>query len=265
MMKKRKSISIKGLVMLAFLVTVLFIARPVQADIIWTPNDDFFNAHYEECEQLERSYTANGEKGYIAIKKNPNSKETVANKENGTEFYVSFTYTDEKDRVWGVVEYDDSTGWILMEELVVIYDDVSFLEEHKNEFQAYQGEFDDYVPEEEPVQFYQYPGSGASISAMQIKEDKPEISYTYKDSEDRLWGYVNYYFKHRGWICFNDPTNASIPGSKVLPQVTVIPRTSELPKPSGFFASTEVILLAILVIAVVIGTGVIIRIFWKKK
>lgn len=258
-----KKISIKVLGMLTCLVTVLFITRPVCADIIWTPNDDFFNKHYEECERLERSYTANGEKGYVEINKNPLSKETVANKENGTEFYVSFTYTDEKDRLWGVVEYDDSTGWILMEDLVVIYDDISFLEEYKDDIQAYQGEFDDYVPEEEPLQFYQYPGSGLPISAMEIKEYKPEFRYTYKDAKGGLWVYVNYYFKHQGWIYLSDPTNANIPGSTLQPQVTIIPRASELP--SNSIVSSEILILVILVVAVVVATGVIIRIFWKKK
>ena len=257
--------NIKALIILACVLNMLFITKSVKADIIWTPNDDFFIKHYEECERLERSYIASGEKGYVEIRKNPLSKETVANKENGTEFYVSFTYTDKRDRVWGVVEQDDSTGWILMDELVVIYDDVSFLEEHKDDIQAYQGEFDDYVPEEAPLQFYEYPGSESPVSAMEIKQDKPEFSYTYKDEEGRIWGYVNYYFKHKGWICLGDPTNANITGSKEQPQLTIIPAASKLPEPSNSSVSSEIIILVILVVAVVIGTGILIRIFWKKK
>ncbi len=259
-----KRIRLKGLGILACLLIALLMTKSVQADVIWTPNDDFFNEHYEECERLLRSYTANGEEGYVEIKKNPRSKETVKNVENGTEFYVSFTYTDEKGRIWGVVEYDEGTGWIIMEDMLVIYDNISFMEEHKDEIQAYQGEFDDYVPEEEPVQFYQYPGSGMLISAMDIKEDKPEFSYIYKDAEDRQWGYVAYYFSHRGWICLSDPTNASIPGSQEQPEVTTIPPITELPDP-GSSVSTEVILIAVLVVAVILGTVVIIRLFWKKK
>ncbi len=259
-----KRLQLKGLGIIICLVMALLMSKQVQADVIWTPNDDFFEKHFDECEQLLRSYTANGEEGYVEIKKDPLSKETVENVRNGTEFYVSFTYTDKKGREWGVVEYDDSTGWILMEELSVIYDNISFMEEHKNEIQYYRDEFDDYVPEEEPVQFYQYPGSGKSISAMDIKEDKPEFIHVYEDAEGRLWGYVGYYFANRGWICLSDPTNANIPSSQEQSEVTIIPPTTELPDP-GSSISTEVILIAALVVAVVLGTIVIIRFFWKKK
>ncbi len=260
-----KKIYIKVLGILACLVTACFITRSAQADIIWTPNDDFFNTHYEECKQLERSYIANGAEGYIEIKKNPKSKETVENKENGTEFYVSFTYTDEKERVWGVVVYEDSTGWVLMKDLVVIYDDISFMEEHKGDIQGYKGEFDDYDPGEELLQFYQYPGSGTAQSAVKLLEDRPKFDFAYEDKDGRLWGHVKYYYSHRGWICLSDPTNATIQGSEVQLQVTIIPPAEELPEPSDSRVSTEIIILAILVIAVVIGTGVIIRIFWKRK
>ena len=103
---------LRGLGIIACLVMVLLMSKSAQADLIWTPDDDFFEKHYEECEQLLRNYTANGEEGYVEIKKDPLSKETIENVKNGEEFYVSFTYTDKKGRVWGVVEYDDSTGWI---------------------------------------------------------------------------------------------------------------------------------------------------------
>ncbi len=255
----------RGLGIFVCMMLILLLSKQVQADVIWTPNDDFFNKHYEECEKMLRSFTANGEKGYVEITKDPISMVAVKNVSNGTEFYVSFTYTDKKDRVWGVVEYEDSTGWILMEELTVIYDNISFMEEHEDEIRAYEGEFDDYVPGKERIQFYEYPGSGMATSAMDIMEDKPEISYTYKDAEGRLWGYIGYYFAHRGWICIDDPTNANIPGSEKQPEATIIPPATQLPDPSGSLISLEVVLTAVLVVAVVLATVVIIRIFWKKK
>lgn len=260
-----KKIHLKGLGLFACLVIAFLMSKPIQADVIWTPNDDFFNKHYEDCERLLRSYTANGEEGYVEIKKDPLSKETVENIKNGTEFYVSFTYTDKKDRVWGVVELGDSTGWILMDDLLVIYDNISFMEEYEDEIRAYDGEFDDYVPGEEPIQFYSYPGSGTSISAMNIVKDKPEVSYIYEDADGRLWGYIGYYFTHRGWICIDDPTNASISGGQEQSEVNIIPPTTQLPDPSGSPVSKEVILIVVLVMAVVLVTVVIIRLFWKKK
>jgi hypothetical protein len=260
-----KKISIKRLGLLVGLMMTFIITKPAQADVILTPNDDFFHEHYEECEQLLRSYTVNGEEGYAEIKKYPKSKETVANVENGTEFYVSFTYTDDKDRLWGVVEYDSLTGWILMEDLAVIYDNISFMEEHKGEMQAYRGEFDDYNPGEELIQFYQYPRSGTAQSAMNLKEERPVFDYAFEDAEGLLWGHVNYYYTHRGWICLSDPTNANIPESKGQPEVTLIPPVAELPTQLGSPLRLELMLTVVLVVTVVIGTGVMIRIFWKKK
>jgi hypothetical protein len=255
----------KGLGIISCFMIALLMSKPVKADLIWTPNDDFFEKHYEECEQLGRSYTANGEDGYVELRKDPLTKETVENVKNGAEFFVSFTYTDKTDQVWGVVEYDDSTGWISMEDLTIIYDNISFMEEHKDEIKAYQGEFDDIDLGEEPIQFYQYPGSGTSISAIEIKEDKPEFSNTYEDTEGRLWGYIAYHLAHRGWICLSDPTNANISSSKEQPEITIIPPTTELPDPAKSAVSMEVILIVVLVVAVVLGTAVSIRVFWKKK
>ncbi|MDF2484185.1 MAG: hypothetical protein K0R46_353 [Herbinix sp.] len=250
---------------LACLVIALLVSNTAQADVLWTPNDDFFMKHYEECESLGRSYTANGEEGYVGIKKNPESKETLVNKENGSEFFVSFTYTDQKDNIWGVVEVDESTGWVLMTNLVVVYDNFSFIEEHESEFQAYEGELDDYEPGEDPFQFYEYPGSGTPISWMNLQEERPEFTYTYTDSEDRKWGYVGYYFGHGGWICFSDPTSANLAAIQDHPEITIIPPSTEMPLKTTPVISTEVILLVVLVAAVVLGTALLIRIFFKKK
>jgi hypothetical protein len=178
------------------LLAMCFLCRTARADVIWTPNDNFFTEHYSECENVARFYLANGENGYVTIRKDPLSGKKTGSKENGTEFFVSFTYTDKKGKEWGVVEFDESTGWIQMEELTVVYDNISFCAEHENEFQDYQGEFDDYVQGKEPLQFYEYPGAGTPKSSMELQQDKPEFAYTYQDPEGRQWGYASYYFAH---------------------------------------------------------------------
>ncbi len=263
---KMKRTIFRGLGMLLCFLMVCLSWRTARADVIWTPNDDFFLKHYSECERVERSYLANGQVGYITIQKDPLSAEIVERKENGTEFYISFSYIDKKGKEWGVVEFDQKTGWIPMEELTVVYDNISFCDEHEDELQDYQGEFDDYVPEKEPLVFYEYPGSGSPEGWMEVQQEKPEFSRTYEDSEGRLWGYVGYYFAHRGWICLCDPTNTEIPAFGDGQEVTIIPPAKELPveSPDGKI-SPEAILLILLVAAVVFVTGLIIHIFWKKK
>ncbi len=257
---------LRGSGALLCLLAMCFLCRTARADVIWTPNDDFFMEHYSECENVARFYLANGEKGYVTIRKDPLSGKKAGSKENGTEFFVSFTYTDKKGKEWGVVEFDESTGWIQMEELTVVYDNISFCAEHENEFQDYQGEFDDYVQGKEPLQFYEYPGSGTPKSSMELQQDKPEFAYTYQDPEGRRWGYASYYFAHRGWICLSDPTNAELPAFRSGQEVTITPPAKELParSPDGKI-SLEVLVLIVLVLAVVSVTAFIIHIFWRKK
>ena len=36
------------------------------ADVIYQPDDDFYNSHAGDCEYLNRDYYANGESGYMA-------------------------------------------------------------------------------------------------------------------------------------------------------------------------------------------------------
>jgi len=241
-----------------------------RGDVIWEPNDDFYRLRPEDCKYLNRSFTANGPDGSITVQKDPESGKKVTTIENGNSFYVSFTFTDARGRDWGVVQLEDGkSGWVLMEELVVVYDNISFCEDHKDEFKEYNGEFN---PSEidGKVLFRSYPGSASITSKVQASDIRAEdfsFSYTYTDSEKRLWGYVPYYMGSRGWICLSDPTNEAIHAVKrVTPVISAVKDESRTisDRVADENNSRVLFLIAGLVAVLVAATTILIRVFWKR-
>lgn len=252
------------------------------ADLIWTPDDEFYEKHSDECERLERSFTANGPEGEIVLWKSPSSKKKVAAFENGYEFYVDYIYTDKKEHQWGIVQTVQGSGWLRMEELLFIYDNIAFCEQHESEFQAYNGEFDDYIVEE-PVLLWTYPGSGKVNGKIFELDDLHSIEYVYTDQEGRQWGYYAFtdtvnrkkrWGYSAAWICLTDPTNDKLPISKyeITPDIINIqpserPQQLDTTQAEHIFDkdNTSIILyLGIAVAILLITTAILIRIFWKK-
>lgn len=200
----------------SMLAALWVLAIPAMADVIWTPDDDFFNTHYEECEYLGRSYYANGQAGFVMVFETPEAGKYVEpHLENGTELYVSFTM-EHGGTSWGVVELEDGrTGWVAMEALALIYDNQSFMEEHEAEFRPYDGSFEALcTSEDQPVVIWSYPQSGKiNCEFEQLNQNysplQPEVLWT--DSEGRVWGRIGYYMAARGWACLSDPGNTEIP------------------------------------------------------
>jgi hypothetical protein len=254
------------------------------ADVIWEPGDAFYRNHFNQCDSLGRSYTANGSDGSITVWKEPGSREKVTSVENGSTFYVSFVYTDKEGKKWGVVQfgYDEAgkvkavytndaahTGWIPMTDLTVVYDYISFNEDHKNEFQTYKGDYKTFTNGDKIV-FWSYPCSGViNWTTSDIKEDF-RMSNAYTDTEGRQWGFVERYFGARNsWVCISDPTNEKIPAvnTNTAPSVipspeSAIPSSNETQMKGGLPAA---VLLVILVGALVVVTAILVRLFWKKN
>lgn len=255
---------------------------PALADVIWEPRDSFYEKHSEDCVYLGRYYTASGKKGVVDVLKEPGSKTIVATINNGNVFYVSFTYVDGKGAEWGVVEFNPDgsgnlaetdystavTGWISMTDLTVVYDYISFAEDHRAGFKPYTGDYSEFKSGG-PVVFWTYPGSG--VVALEEDEfefnDYFEILDTYTDEENRLWGFVGYYYGIRNvWICISDLSGAGIekaPPSALPAAATAVPDT-ELPATGGD-ENSAVLLIVVIVAAVVVVTAVLIAVFWKKS
>lgn len=202
--------------LICILMSAAILSVAASADVIWEPNDDFYQQHYEECEYLGRSYYANGQEGFIEVFKTPDAKEYVeTNLENGTELYVSFIM-ECNEKTWGVIELEDGrTGWVCMDELTLIYDNQSFVEEHETEFVPYDGSFEELcTSENQRVIFWSFPGSGRISGDFETLHQgysplMPDVTWT--DSEGRVWGRIGYYMAARGWVCLSDPDNENLP------------------------------------------------------
>lgn len=129
------------------------------ADVLIEPSDDFYRTHAEECEYLDRSYTANGKAGYVALYQSPKSsrqRETVG---NGAVLRGRWIYRG----TWLAVEEEDSEelrGWVELSECVPVADYLSFEEVHGGEFVPYDRALDTNFADIENVVLWTYPGSG---------------------------------------------------------------------------------------------------------
>lgn len=267
--------------LLIILLLVILMSVPALADVIWEPRDSFYEKHSEDCVYLGRYYTASGKNGVVDVMKEPGSKTIVATINNGNVFYVSFTYADKDGAEWGVAELNPDgsgnlaetdystavTGWIRMTDLTVVYDNISFTEDYGAEFEPYTGDYSEFK-NGGPVVFWTYPGSG--VVALEEEEFNYdaffEISQTYTDEENRLWGYVGYYYGARDvWVCISDPSGAGIekaPPSAPPEAATAVPVT-ELPATGG--DDSAVLLIVVIVAAVVVVTAVLVAVFWRKS
>lgn len=247
------------------------------ADVIWEPNDAFYQNAYEDCEYHGRSYAAEGADGTVTVWLEPGSKKTVAQVSNGSEFFVSFTYKDKNDEDWGVVQFtvdtsgtafpdymnEGQTGWVPMADLVLIYDGVAFAQDHQGEFKPYIGDYSELTGQE--IALWSYPGSGIVKHRTEVDE-KLHIFDTYTDDDGRLWGFIHYYYAIKDeWVCLSDPTGATL-------EVTVTPTGGDEQTPQNSQTpgdpqnqTSMLLVIAAIVVAVVVVTGVIIAVFWKKS
>lgn len=243
------------------------------ADILIEPKNDFYSKHSSECSRLDKSFYANGKIGYVSIKEEPGSKRNAAIIENGEIVFIMATY-DYNGEIWGVTQiYADSkkydeliNGWIPMDDLLHVYDYSSFAEEHQSAFYAYEDSYDSLDTGADIV-IWSWPGSGTTQGTLEALsgEDLADfsISHAYKDEVGREWGFIGYWHGYRNmWICISDPGNYDIPAFNPPPQPELWP-PSEVPAVQNGLSTP--LLIIILVIVLVIGTAVMIRIFWKPK
>jgi len=201
-----------------------------RADVLWEPEDDFYNKHSDECVTVSRIFYANGEDGYVSMKKEPGARREVGKIENGETIYIQFTYNHNGES-WGIAEFTEpkserwTSGWTPMDQLQAKYDYISFDEEHSSEYYSYSD--DDTTHEPIDIVLWTWPGSGEIASTLQKEWLDPDTdSYilngptrAYKDSDGREWGFVGYFYGSRNsWICLSDPSNDNIPAFNPAPE-----------------------------------------------
>ena len=206
-MKKR----ILTLLLCAALVTAL--TGTALADVIYEPADEFYFSHAEECGHVNRAFYADAPSGSLKYFGKPGGRAT-GSFENGTEVYVSATYTAKDGTEWGFAEVfeDGEGGWARMDELLLKYDSRSFHEEFSSQFR--DGE--DLDIRDTGAVFWTYPESGEIAVVFAPGEgpnpDEPlPVSQVWTDEEGRDWGLVGYYYGIRDrWVCLSDPADEEI-------------------------------------------------------
>lgn len=201
----------KWLCLLGIIICCMHSALLVHADIIWEPDDNFYNQNASECTYVNRVYTANGPDGIVIVYKSPESPQVVTQIDNGTQIYISYTYQAPDGIVWGI--YEDFvggitrwiTGWIPMDYMALVYDSISFAEEFDADIVAQDGGLDDaYLGQE--IYLWKYPGS-TEQHLMPSEDYLPSYSSVFVDEEGRSWGNVGYYFGMKNtWVCIDQPT-----------------------------------------------------------
>lgn len=198
----------KFICLLGMMTCFLFCTISVRADVIWEPQDDFYEKHSSDCTHVGRQFIADGPDGKVILYESPVSAKEVATWENGYRVWIAFTYEDGQGIVWGFPsEGEKNSGWMPMEYMKVVYDSISFMEEHRSQIEDRDGSLDESY-KSDTINYWKYPGSddGGNIN-MQDWDNMPVYSYVYTDEEGRSWGYLNYFYGYRGvWICLDDPT-----------------------------------------------------------
>lgn len=254
-----------------FLAALLALAVPAYADILWEPQDNrFYETHRGQCESEERNYHANGPEGFVTAWDAPEGGMVIAQYPNGEALRVYFIYQD-----WGLVaRWEDgreTSGWIPMAQLSLIYDYLSFAEEYGDRITPYAGEFADYAGGAEVVNFYDYPGAPEVSQALKTEqmgdvlgnltgtaEGDSYISGIFVDENGRTWGYVNYMYGHlNSWFCLDEPDGTDFPIREVSARELVPARTPVLP------ARSYVPYLLVAVVAAV--TGGLLAFFYGRK
>lgn len=200
----------KRLISLCFAALLAFsLAVPTFADVIWEPEDAFYQKHADDCALLQRSFYANGADGYINLHESPESAFVTGQLENGAQLYIYWQYED-----WGYLE-GDVTGWVALEDLQLIYDYISFEEEYGDEFLPYDAE--QYRPLMEnwtgdTLALWPYPGAEKAEYVWQDAADgmadlkEYGFDSIFVDEEGYTWGYRGYLYGNRNfWVCLDDP------------------------------------------------------------
>lgn len=226
--------------------TVFLLVQPVNAfaDVIWEPNDSFFQAHSSEAYRAECTYVANSPAGYVLVCESPdkvgkNPKVLT----NGEKAFAHFT-VNYKGSNWGFYEVYDTnadqyvSGWFNLDECYKVFD--------CNDFISANG--DKLINEEKVINFgenyvmWVYPGAE---TCNKLFECNDVHSFTqYIDDEGNEWYFFDYVMGMRNfWVNASAPEKTECKKYEV-PEIAVIypakqPTASEIENDGAVKTSTD--------------------------
>lgn len=261
-------------VCLLTMIMVLGMTNTAFADVAWDPNNSFYEQHRDECIYEDRTYQANGTEGFVTLWNAPNGSYVEEQYENGTHLQVYWIWRD-----WGCVSIwergKETSGWVNMSDLALVYDYISFKEEYADRITDYDGEFADYAGNDAVLNFYEYPGAPEVKESRSTDNEYGDIGYLtgrkdgnsyiqsiFVDENGMTWGFVGYMFGQvNGWFCLDDPDREDFPAREVDEGNLIPPAKPEMPV-RGLVTS---ILPWVLVLSAVSVTGVMLMFLRKRK
>lgn len=166
--------------------------------------------NYEDCIWEMREYRVvnpAGAKSYYM----PGVEDKVVMKlKEGDVVLVSYTYLI-GDAVYGLVNYGSwkEDSWFSLADFELVYDYISFAEEHGDEFYPWGQELDDVF--DIAIRLYAYPGSDV-IEIATENYSTPTIVHAYRDENDVEWGFVSNDFGYFGvWLCLDNLEMGELP------------------------------------------------------
>ena len=222
---------------LILLIVILLLAPPISVSADAVIGNDFEWKHRDELQRLDRSlFVVNGPDGYVIVREEPgSSKDTIGSDwngfevtvslDNGTIVYMDSVYMHEGE-YWGVMQtghHVDIPGWILMEDLLLYYNNQDFLEQHKADIYNFTGSIDKLRTVEE-FYLWQWPGSDRERILYTVdeysdleSESAIRTKQAYMDDNGCEWVYIiiwdgftsglSYGGSAEGWICLDDLAN----------------------------------------------------------
>lgn len=249
------------------LLLCLSLAAPALADVIYEPEDAFYQSHREECTYENRSYIAPASGADICTKPGGSKIGSYA---AGETIYSDYLYTDPKTGdVWGSAMFRDGNnwkdGWVCLTGMQIVYDYRDFEAEYGEKFYGTDGGVclcDTAVVE------WAYPGAPEPLRIME-REDRPDAdegvreeltlylgNTRFDDENGNQWGFLGYWRGRRNsWVCLTDPDAESLPVREVTPRYVEKGAAADAMSPqTGDNGNTLIWLASALVAAVVVVT-----------
>lgn len=253
------------------LLMTLMLPITARADVIFEPFDNFYELHRKECTYVGRGYKANGPNGTVTLYESPADPGVKGTYQNGAVLDVSYSYQAADGVIWACCDkWDENvTGWVPMGYLELIYDGISFKEEHGDELVPIQMALEGEELNGAEIYFWEYPGSTSCVQVPMQTDYRPEFHTSYTDDSGNEWAQCGYYLGIKGhWVNLSDPTadyDTLFPNAleETTPAVTEITATeiAEEITPAG----TNLKLTVTLAVAAVVATTAALLLLLKKK
>ncbi|MCL2057696.1 MAG: hypothetical protein FWH01_01370 [Oscillospiraceae bacterium] len=236
-------------------------ALAAHADLVAEPANSFFDRYGNDCVYLGRSFQVNSADGFVQIKDEPGSNRGGPEMSNGEIVYLNYSCLY-KGEYWGQAR--TKNGWVKIDgQLLVLYDYVAFEEEHIADIYDYNGDYGEIVNSKAAVA-WPWPGADEPLWTFEdLDTENLRVAHAYKDAQGREWGFVPYlYGSPNIWFCLSDPLNKDIPAFNPAPApMAWVPDTAHNAIENS--VPPTLMLIIILVAALVIGTLIILKVFWK--